>query len=68
MIQKSEEGLWCSPGLVGDIVRCCSLERAAAGVDAALQCIVQMCASAELQVSFALSLLPLSPELHSKVC
>ncbi len=36
--------------LVGDIVRCCSLERAAAAVDAALHCIIQMCASADLQV------------------
>ena len=67
VFQKSEEGLWCRPGLVGDIVRCCSLERAAAGVDAALQCIVQMCASAELQVSCALSSMPLSLELHSEV-
>ena len=35
---------------MGDIVRCCSLERAAAAVDAALHCIIQMCASANLQV------------------
>lgn len=37
------------PGLVSDIVRACSLERAAAAVDAALQAIIQMCALAELQ-------------------
>ena len=43
----------CRPGLVGDIVRCCSLTRAAAAVDAALQAIVQMGALADLQVSFA---------------
>ena len=39
----------CRPVLVSDIVRACSLERAASAVDAALHAIIQMCASAELQ-------------------
>ena len=39
------------PDLIGDMVRCCFLERAAAAVDAALQCIIQMSASSDLQVS-----------------
>ena len=33
-----------------DIVGCCSLERAPAAVDAALQCIIQMTAAPALQV------------------
>lgn len=33
-----------------DIVGCCSLERAPAAVDAALQCIIQMAAAPALQV------------------
>lgn len=36
--------------LVGDVVRTCRLERAAAAVDAALQCIFQMAANPALQV------------------
>ncbi|KAK9868448.1 hypothetical protein WJX84_004951 [Apatococcus fuscideae] len=35
--------------LVGEIVRCCSLERATSAVDAALLSIIQMAASAQLQ-------------------
>lgn len=34
-----------------DIVGCCSLERAPAAVDAALQCIIQMAAAPALQVT-----------------
>ena len=41
----------CRPGLVRDIVQCCRLARAPAAVDAALQCVIQMTASAALQVS-----------------
>lgn len=37
--------------LVGDIVRTCRLERAAAAVDAALQCIFQMAVDPVLQAS-----------------
>ena len=40
----------CRPDLVVDIFQCCNLERAMAAVDAALQCIIQMCACPELQV------------------
>lgn len=36
--------------LVGDVVRTCRLERAAAAVDAALQCVFQMAADPPLQV------------------
>lgn len=42
-------GGWYSPGLVGDIVRCCSLERAAAAVDAALTLVSQMAVNETLQ-------------------
>ena len=35
---------------MSDVVGCCSLERAPAAVDAALQCIIQMTASPALQV------------------
>lgn len=41
----------CREILVGDIVRCCSLTRAAAAVDAALQCVIQMCCAPDLQVT-----------------
>ncbi|KAK9807966.1 hypothetical protein WJX73_008492 [Symbiochloris irregularis] len=41
--------LLARPGLVGDIVRACAMERAASAVDAALQAIIQMSALAELQ-------------------
>ena len=34
-----------------DMVGCCSLERAPAAVDAALQCIIQMTAAPALQVA-----------------
>ncbi len=44
----------CRPGLVRDIVQCCRLARAPAAVDAALQCVIQMTASAALQVSILL--------------
>ena len=37
------------PSLVSDIVRACSLERAAAAVDAAMQAIIQMATLPELQ-------------------
>ena len=37
--------------LVGEIVRCCSLERATSAVDAALLSIIQMAGSAQLQVT-----------------
>lgn len=40
--------------LVGEIVRCCSLERATSAVDAALLSIIQMAASAQLQVGLTL--------------
>ena len=40
----------CRQGIVSDIVRCCSLERAPAAVDAALQCIIEMAALPALQV------------------
>ena len=36
--------------LVGDVVRACWLERAAAAADAALQCLFQMAADLALQV------------------
>ena len=38
------------PECVRDVVGCCSLERAPAAVDAALQCIIQMAAAPALQV------------------
>lgn len=38
------------PDLVTDIFQCCGFERSVAGVDASLQCIIQMCSSSELQV------------------
>ena len=44
----------CRPGLVRDIVQCCRLARAPAAVDAALQCVIQMTASAALQVTHLL--------------
>ncbi len=43
-------GRLCREVLVGDVVRACRLERAAAAVDAALQCIFQLAADAALQV------------------
>lgn len=54
---------FCRPGLVADIVQSCSLERAAAAVDAALQCIIQMAASPDMQVP---DLLPHSSERRRK--
>ena len=42
-------GAYCRPQLVSDIVRCCSLERAPAAVDAALCCLASMSQSAGLQ-------------------
>ena len=38
-------------GCVKDMVGCCSLERAPAAVDAALQCVIQMAAAPALQVA-----------------
>lgn len=48
---------WCFARreCVSDVVECCSLARAPAAVDAALQCVIQMAASSALQV------LPFSP-------
>ena len=40
----------CREVLVGDVVRTCRLERAAAAVDAALQCIFQLAVDPRLQV------------------
>ena len=41
-----------------DMVGCCSLERAPAAVDAALQCIIQMTAAPALQVPKPLPFAP----------
>lgn len=38
---------------MGDIVRACHLERAAAAVDAALQCLFQLAVEPALQASIA---------------
>ena len=43
---------WCRRDLVSDVVGCCSLDRAPAAVDAALQCIIQMAAAPALQVAY----------------
>ena len=43
-------GRTCREVLVGDVVRTCRLERAAAAVDAALQCIFQLAVDPRLQV------------------
>ena len=61
----------CRADLVSDIIKCCFLERAAAAVDAALQCIIQMSASSELQVRFNHLELPmtecLAMQLHPNI-
>ena len=43
----------CRQSLVADIVQSCGLTRATGAVDAALQCIIQMAASAALQVLYS---------------
>ena len=47
-----------------DVVGCCSLERAPAAADAALQCIIQMTAAPALQVTNLLPFAALLPPCH----
>jgi len=50
---------------VGDVVRACRLERAAAAVDAALQCIFQLAVDPTLQARICCRSAPL---FRSRVC
>jgi len=50
-LSPAADACWCDrPECVRDVVGCCSLERAPAAVDAALQCIIQMAPAPALQV------------------